>query len=264
MKDFDADHFARQLKQDIEDGWIRRRSVMPTLVMAIVLIVAGVLLFLSNVGWLPLHNLWQYWPLIMIAGGISKWLNSSTLYGRTWAVLIVGLGVLYLGLMLGVLHIRRIDGSWTLSLAFIVFGIAALARALDPALQSGRKEGLLPGPRVLDQDALNETAILGSLNRRVESTNFKGGLVTALLGNVELDLRRAIITNSDRTVRIEVVTLMGAVKLRIPETWRLGLLGTPILGSYEDKTIPQARVDSPAGVLMLTGTCIMGSVEVEN
>jgi predicted membrane protein len=269
MKWFDGDHYGEQLKEQRgrdagANRCFRMRSVAPTLFMAIFLIIAGVLLFLGNIGWLPVHDIWKYWPLLMIGGGIAKWLNSYSLYGRTWGFLITALGVLYLGLMLGFFHIKTTGGSWPLSILFIVFGIAALAKTLDAESRAQRASNTAPAGRIGDADTLNDTALLGSLNRRFETANFRGGVLTALLGSVELDLRRAQISDPDKLVRIEVIAVLGSVKLRIPETWRLGLLGTPILGSYEDKTIPQARVDQATATLTITGSCILGSVEIEN
>jgi cell wall-active antibiotic response 4TMS protein YvqF len=269
MRGFDGDRYAEQLKAEIKANCFFRHSVAPAVFMAILLIVAGVLLFLVNLGWLPVHNIWQYWPLLMIGSGIAKWLNSHSLYGRTWGILIIGVGMFYLALMLGLVHIRVTNGSWPLSLLFIVFGIAGLAKILDSAANPNRRASSDTSAQLfttssLDPDRLHETAVLGSLNRRFETGDLKGGTVTCLLGSIELDLRRAQITNLDRTVTLELAVIMGSIKLRIPETWRLGLLGTPILGSYEDRTIPQARTEQPIATLMMTGTCIMGSVEIEN
>jgi hypothetical protein len=266
---FDGQRYAAQLTEEIKARCLSKHSVAPTLFMAVFLIVAGVVLFLGNLGWLPIRDIWKYWPLLMIGGGIAKWMNSHSLYGRTWGFLIIAVGTVYLALTLGLLHVRAMNGSWPLSLLFIVFGVAALARVLDPASHPERNP-LNPvspqaaSPPTADADALNETAVLGSLNRRFETVNFKGGIVTALLGSVELDLRRAQINNPSRSVTIEVVAIMGSAKLRIPETWRLGLIGTPILGSYEDKTIPRSMSDQAVATLMITGSCIMGSIEIEN
>ena len=266
MNGFDGNRFAEQLKEEIKNRSLNMhtRSVAPTLFMAVFLIVAGVLLFLGNIGWLPIHDIWRFWPLLMIGGGVAKWMHSCSLYGRTWGVLIIGLGMIYLALMLGLLHVRATNGTWPLSLAFIVFGIAALARVFDPGSRAGENKIAVNSPRIVDADTLNETAVLGSLNRRFETANLKGGVITSLLGSVEVDLRRAQIDNPSRSVTLEIVSILGSVKLRIPETWRLGLIGTPILGSYEDKTIPQSRADLALATLMISGTCLLGSVEIEN
>ncbi|MDQ2775695.1 MAG: DUF5668 domain-containing protein, partial [Acidobacteriota bacterium] len=128
MTGFDGHRYAAQLTEEIKARCLSKRSVAPTLFMAVLLIVAGVLLFLGNLGWLPIHDIWKYWPLLMIGGGVAKWMNSYSLYGRTWGFLIVAVGMVYLALTLGLLHVKAMNGSWPLSLLFIVFGIAALAR----------------------------------------------------------------------------------------------------------------------------------------
>ncbi len=266
MSGFDDEHYGERLREEIKAKSLCMRSAAPTLFMAVFLIVIGILLFLVNLGWLPVHDIWKYWPLLMIGGGIAKWLNSHSLYGRMWALLVIAIGLLYLAVMLGLFHVRATNASLPLSLLFVVFGMAALARALDPAAGVGRLR--TPGtaylPRTIDPDTLNETAVLGPLNRRFETLNLRGGAITSLLGSIELDLRRAQIDNPAGSVTLEIVSIMGSVKLRIPETWRLGLFGTPILGSYEDKTIPRSRADQAIATLIITGSCIMGSIEIEN
>ena len=253
-------------------GWSRRQTgqrcrLAPTVFMAIFLIVAGILLFLANIGWLPIRHIWDYWPVLVIGLGLAKVLGARSVGERVWGVLVVFVAGVFLAGNLGLFHVRARDGSWPLSILFIAFGIGALSRALDGRGRRGRysNEPVLPAntPEP-DRDFLNDSAVFGSVQRRFETPNFEGGAVTSVLGSVEVDLRRAQISNPAGSATIEVVTVFGSVKLRIPETWRLGLIGTPVFGSYEDKTLLQARVEGPVPTLTITGSCVFGSVEIEN
>ncbi len=40
-------------------------------VFALILIVAGALLFLDNLGLLPINNIGAYWPLALVAWGLT-------------------------------------------------------------------------------------------------------------------------------------------------------------------------------------------------
>ena len=104
---------------------------------------------------------------------------------------------------------------------------------------------------------------MGSIKRKFDNQNFKGGSIWNLMGNVEVDLRRAQIGTPTRSAGIEVKSYFGAVKIRIPESWRLNLNGASILGVFEDKTIPPSTgLDAPA--IVITGYSAFSSVEIEN
>jgi predicted membrane protein len=106
-------------------------------------------------------------------------------------------------------------------------------------------------------------AMLGSINRKLDTANFQGGVIVAFMGNVEMDLRRAVISNPGRSATVEVRATFGAVKIRIPETWRVSMPASSILGNIEDKTIPPTTgTETPW--LVITGYSALSSVEIEN
>ncbi|MBV9265759.1 MAG: hypothetical protein JO061_06290 [Acidobacteriaceae bacterium] len=238
-------------------------------VLSVSLILAGLLLFLVNLGWLPIHNVWACWPVAFIVFGIARAMESRSASSHIWSVGAIFFGALFLCINMGWLHMRTSDDSWMLAIVFVVIGLGALTKAVEPrtATQVPRATPRPDPPHQgipFDPDFLNDSAILGSVQRRVETNDFKGGVITSVLGTIELDLRRACIHQPERPINLEVVAVLGTVKLRIPESWRLTIIGTPVLGSYEDKTIPQARVEALNGRLLVSGSCVLGSVEIEN
>jgi hypothetical protein len=54
---------------------------------------------------------------------------------------------------------------------------------------------------------------------------------------------------------------MGGVEIKIPLDWTVVYKGTPVMGGVEDKTIP---TPNPAKRLTITGTVIMGGIEIRN
>jgi hypothetical protein len=124
--------------------------------------------------------------------------------------------------------------------------------------------GLRPpsGPD-LTPTQLHDWAILAGTKRKIDSQRFEGGTIFNVMGSVELDLRRAQIDPGRRSAEIQVQVFCGAVKIRIPDAWRLVLNGSSVLGVFEDKTIPPAiGPDSPA--LVITGYSALSAVEIEN
>ncbi len=69
--------------------------------------------------------------------------------------------------------------------------------------------------------------------------------------------------SATRSVGVDVNALFGAVKIRIPETWRVNLNGSSILGVFEDKTVPP-NTGPDAPVLVITGYSAFSAVEIEN
>src|SRR5581483_7763483 len=72
------------------------------LFFAIFLIAVGVLLFLDNIGLIPVRNIWDYWPLILVGAGLGRLVNCRHPQGRLIGFFLVLFGAL---LLLVTLHI---------------------------------------------------------------------------------------------------------------------------------------------------------------
>jgi hypothetical protein len=238
----------------------RGRALGARLVFAVFLIVAGTLLFLDNIGLIPVHNIWDYWPLLLIAVGISKLANCSRSMGRLWGVILVAGGALILACNIGVLHVRN-DVIWPLLL--VAFGLVVLMQTMESRNASKYVPGFPMGSVAASENLLGDSAIFGNVKRKIETQSFQGGGVLSIFGSVDLDLRRAQISSVEKAASLEANAVFGAVKIRIPETWRVEVNGAAILGSYEDKTnSPRTGPDTPR--LIITGYAIFGSVEIED
>jgi hypothetical protein len=260
--------------------WSRRNRRSSSLVFSVFLIVVGIVLFLANLNWLPLtvSQIWQLWPLVFVVMGLNQIARmrrpSSIVIGGAF----IALGVLYTLVDLGIFHVRIHDDSWPLSVLFLALGLGGLARVLDrgaPRVPSSDFAGepfagfeAKPDPWGRDESPemgpmLENYTVMGSIKRKVESQNFQGGKLTSILGNIEIDLRRANMPQGRRSAGIEVHVYMGGIKLRVPETWRVVLKGDNVMGNVEDRTFPP--VTSPdAPQLIITGSIVMGSIEIES
>jgi len=240
----------------------RNRPARSRLFFAIFLIVVGVVLFLDNIGLIPVRNIWEFWPLILIAAGLGRLTSCRDTAGRGIGVFLVLIGAVMLQITLGIVHIHTRDGSWPLALLMIAFGVALLLKVWGPGV--GRGSFGLPAPSTSQADnVLNDVAVLGGIKRKLETGNFQGGLIVSVFGGVEIDLRRSQITAPERTAAIEIRAVFAGVKLRIPESWKVNIAGASVFGAYEDKTIPpNTGPNSPT--LMITGHSVFASVELEN
>ena len=242
----------------------------PNLIFAICMILAGIVLFLANLGLLPIRDIWSYWPMVFVAVGLGKVAGARRHGGILIGAVFILLGVLFTLINTGVFRLQIHDGSWPLSLVFLALGVAGLAKVLDggqilPQRFAMRSPQDLAG-RSISQDTssvVQNFAFMASVVRRVESVSLQGGGLTSFFGSIDLDLRKSILPPGSGPISMDANAILGSIKLRIPEAWRVTWNGVQVMGSFEDKTIPQLAVTG-APQLVLSGYVFMGSIEVES
>jgi hypothetical protein len=233
------------------------------LFFAVGLIAVGTLLFLGNLGILPVRAIWSFWPVVLIVLGVGRIVSCKVLFGKVFGIALIVFGTLFLLINLNVLHLRTNDRSWPLSMLLITFGMGMLLRRLDAG--GANSGGWRAGRRLAGdyQNSLQDWAVLGSIKRKMDTAAFEGGEAFCVLGSVEIDLRRAIISPAIRTVTVEATAIFGEVKLRVAEGWKVNVTGVGVLGAFEDKTIPPITPDD-APVLIVTGFAVFGAVTIED
>lgn len=254
-----------------DDPWRAKRvrrpyryaAPMPRLLFAILLIAAGSLMFLSNLGLFPSFNVWSFWPLIFVLGGVGKLSTDTTSSGRAFGILLIVFGSLFTLISTGVFHIRAHDDSWIFSLLLIAFGSMALVKVLETR-DYGRRHVGFTQQGIASGSVLREQVIFGSLKRKVESSDFQGGKLESIFGSIDLNLRRAQISSPDGSATVEVSATFGSIELRVPETWRVVVHATGIFGSIEDKTIANKAPGFDGPTLFVTGAAVFGSVEIKD
>jgi predicted membrane protein len=233
------------------------RSGMSGILFGSVIVVIGLLLLLDNMGIVQVHDLWRFWPVILIVVGASKVLDSRTPVGWVWGGIVALAGAM---LLLDNLHILVIDlGDFIWPLAVIGFGVMLLLKALDRRKYLDGRPAATPS----NPGLAGAFAVFSSVKRRIDDQDFKGGDVVAVFGEVKIDLRKAAIASGEAV--IDVNAMFAGVDIRIPETWVVVLKGAGVFGAFEDKTIPprtEPGVKPPQ--LVITGTAVFGATKVDN
>jgi hypothetical protein len=108
-------------------------------------------------------------------------------------------------------------------------------------------------------DTFSDLAIMGGVKRTNLSRDFRGGEATAVMGGIEIDLRDAVMDRSEAV--LDVSSVMGGVKIRVPEDWTVVSRVSSIMGGFDDNTRHPAESEHR---LILKGTVLMGGLKVTN
>jgi predicted membrane protein len=223
------------------------RSV-PGMVAALIIITVGVILLLDRMGIIDGGDLFKFWPMLLVAGGLAHLLRPDD-GRRVPGALLLTVGVLF---QLRNLDIIRLDWSAVWPTLIIAVGAALLWRALS-------------GPRLTAaaRDAFNESVVFGGAKLRSDTKDFRGGKLFAIFGGYEIDLTKADIAQDE--VLLDVTAIFGGIDIRVPPHWRIVSKVTPILGGFEDKTdYPKADLPGGQKTLILQGLAMFGGIEVKN
>lgn len=206
-------------------------------------ILFGGLLLLDSLNINGFDNvLGTWWPLFVIGAGLLVFLNDFRSY--LWALLITGFGVAYLLRNLGVAEFNPWQAFWPA--VIIVIGLSVIFRR--PGMDH----------KLTEQQSDDVSAILGGVDHVNKSEDYKGGKITAIMGGVKIDLRKAVIKDE---ATLDVFALMGGVELIVPENVVVKSKAMVIMGGIENKAQTTAEKRSPT--LYITGEIFMGGVEVK-
>ena len=111
--------------------------------------------------------------------------------------------------------------------------------------------------KVSDSPYLSEMALIGVVKRGHRPLDFRGGSVTAVIGGVELDLRKANLTS---TAYLDVVAFWGGIEIKVPAGWTVDARVVPVMGAFENKVDSMSASGGPR--LVVRGHAIMGAVAI--
>ncbi len=217
------------------------------IVFGLILTTVGVLFLLHNFDVFYVYDIWRYWPLLLIAAGLSKLLwgrGGERMFG---AVAVFIGSVFFIDNVFG-WHVH-LGQLWPVIL--VIVGISVVARSVRGPRPPGESADL--------SSVVRERAIVGGISRRNTSQSFQGGELTAFMGGCEIDLREARMAGPQ--VVIDCFAMWGGIEIQIPPDWIVDPQVSVFAAGFEDKTRPPVQ---PAGRLVIRGTAFMGGIEVSN
>jgi len=217
------------------------------LIAGLVLASLGILFTLDNLEILRARDFLRYWPAVLVIVGISQVVQARSSAGMVGGSIWILIGGVMLGERLSL--IANIFRFWPLLLVAVGGYVV---------WQSFNRTETAPGEH---SDRVSAVAVLGGVDRRVLSSSFAGGDVTAFMGGGKLDLRESTLPAGAEAL-LDVTAMMGGFEIRVPESWNVIVDIVPFMGGYEDKTRHPADPSAPR--LRVRGFVMMGGVEVRN
>ncbi|HRY13061.1 MAG TPA: cell wall-active antibiotics response protein [Syntrophomonadaceae bacterium] len=229
--------------------------------VGLLIILIGAIALLNNFGITAVSLSWLLnlvWPLLFVAAGIN-WITRANSGDRvrlasivTGAIL-VAVGVLFFGANAGLFDLDKTSfwkGFWPVII--ILIGINIMFKN--------------------EHNIGANMAIMGAVDKTKDSWELSSGDYTAVMGGIDLDIRKANFT--EREVTLNLTAIMGGISIIVPEDVPVTCQGTAILGAVDllgkesggiigNATTQSGDLQRAARVLHLKCTCIMGGIEVK-
>ena len=255
--EIDGNKFGRDLEEQIKrrvSDKMKNRDRYSGLIPGAIILAIGTIFLLNNLGIVRAGHFFRFWPLFLIFAGLVKLANPSR---RAWGVILLFFGVLLQLNQLGIGHFSWSE-MWPVAL------IAAGAMAMWSALQARKMTEGLNANHADPRTTLNESAIFGGVQKRLNGKEFRGGQLQSLFGGIEIDLRDAEIAEDEAVLYTNAI--FGGIELRVPETWFVAARGQGVFGGFTDSTrySGPGDPDKPKKTLIVMGMAVFGGVEIRN
>jgi predicted membrane protein len=268
---FDAEKYNRELhdqihrevhdriERDVAGRVKGRRPRKPGLFPGLVLMVVGTVILLEHIGIISSATLWTFWPAALIVLGLFKFMEQCN---RVFGALLVLVGTL---LLLHNLGLSRLSWGEIWPIALIAAGVMLIWSRFElPKLPKVTQGGTNVNVNTA-ANMINEYALFGAVERRININNFAGGTVAATFGGVELDFRSADIEGEEAVVMVEAI--FGGIEVTVPDRWHVVWEGQSIFGGFGDETrppLPEVPGAPSRKRLVLRGRAVFGGISVKN
>jgi hypothetical protein len=231
---------------------------------ALILIAVGALFFLNNLHIIAFHDIFEYWPVALVAWGIFKVVDQPEPKDKVVGGILIGIGGVLLSINLGFLHMGWGD-LWPLIL--IAVGVLMLTdRLFGPGMGWAARSN-----RHADWadkfnwrgNKLNESAVFWGGKRVITDPDFQGGKVECVFGGLEIDLRGATMLRDYAVLKLDAV--FGGADIKVPAAWEVVMKGSGVFGGFADQTQhPDHNLNPNPKRLIVKGGAVFGGVTIKN
>lgn len=250
--------------KEYKSGLTKKTGKTRLFIFALLLLTAGTLLFLKNLGIVDNEIVSHIftWPSVIIAVGIltlaggfrGNWFPSLILF-------FVGGFFLYKKIYAPEEDLNIL--FWSLLLMFI--GLSIIIRVMMPRKFKNKyhyRFFCCNEEMKHSDDYLEFERVFGGSDVSENSKNFKGGSVSFVFGGGDIDLRNAELSPGINKLKIECV--FGGVKLIVPEHWDIAIESESVFGGVSDqrKDIADEKIDKSAKLIVSVSTVFGGATIV--
>lgn len=208
-------------------------------VFGLLFVALGIVLLLDEAGSVEAWEVVEgWWPTVLVTAGVAQWVTRPRNPVGGAVLVTVGVGLL----------------AWTLDL------IESLA-LLWPVLLIGLGIWLLTGRGGTRGSAVpwegEVVAVFDDRRVSAPAGPWGGQSITAVFGDVELDLREARLAEGSE---LQVTTVFGDVRLAVPPDWRLVVSGPELFGEVRLTSTDEAPAHAP--VLKIRVALVFGDLRV--
>jgi cell wall-active antibiotic response 4TMS protein YvqF len=239
------------MTQENRDQMIRTST---GLVPGLIIVSLGILFLLNNLEIVKVWDWWQLWPVVVIAIGATRLVDSPSPNQKAGGAVMILVGGAFLASNFGWFSPRARD-LWPIAL--IGAGLVMLFDRL------GQLDGDQARWRIAEPKGQPDgIAVFGGFKRAFTTDDYRGGDYVAIFGGGDINLRQAGI-QADAAV-ITVTAIFGGLTIKVPPHWLIVNELVGIFGGHEDKTV-QPSPDAP-GVkrLIVRGVAMFGGVTIKN
>lgn len=193
------------------------------------------------------------WPLLIITAGINFLINRRDIAGIVTGLIIVLIGLAFLGRNAHLFYFDMIY-FWNIFWPAIIILIGVNIMAKSSQVHS------------------SHFAVMGALEKKQDGWELKSTEYTALMGGIELDIRKASFT--EKEISLTLTAIMGGINIFVPDDIALTCNGTSILGGVNIKgqesggiigsiSTQVGDVKSARHIIHIDCTCILGGIDIK-
>jgi predicted membrane protein len=252
---------------------------MKRVVIAVIIILAGVFLLFYNLGFLPYSyfRIVFSWPFLLVTIGSTMLVDKRT-HNKDAGIILILVGVAFLmpkilSLFSSYLFPDVNVSGLTLSICIIVLGFYFLVKAQRNKSKCSRFEHHFPHKE--DFESIPFTDIPGNdagyIKREYVFTGMKERInaeikrveIEAVFSGVEIDFSRAELSPEVKNIYIKVSAVFGGVTLYIPEDWDVLIQKTGVFGGFNDKRFFKKQSNPNGKLVILELEAVFGGGEVK-
>lgn len=223
------------------------------LVIGIILVIAGLFLFLRNTNIFPvfIEDIMFSWQMLLIVIGLIITIGGSN---RTPGIVLMAVGGFFLIPELFYEIFGRYRIFWPA--LFIAAGILVIFAGRGARDKFFHPESTFSGP-----DFIDIVNIFSGGDRKVVSDNFSGGKITSIFGGSKINLSKCRLAPG--VTQLEITCIFGGTEIIVPDDWSIIIDVVPVLGGFSDeRRISSSTVYDSSKQLIIKGTVVFGGGEI--